>query len=141
VLLEDEVIEQTRWRDIRIMVKQHMKGLLPLGTLTTMPHPCMTAANKEAHDSMVQIDVAMDGQEVFPDAELAFYAECRAFAEFLMEKSGDRRIFGNIATHEAGGSNFQAWLKQNAVKFKLPGDIPALDRQFRDWLKARCEKP
>ena len=65
-----------------------------------------------------------------------FYLQSRAFADFMIEKSGDRRIFADIAKFIADGSTIEGWLKDNGQKIGVATTVAGLDTQFKNWLTA-----
>ena len=71
------------------------------------------------------------GQEHQADPVLDFYAQCRVFADFLIQKSGKENVFRGIAQNEAKGGDMASWLMENGRPLGLPVSVDDLDRQFR----------
>lgn len=66
-----------------------------------------------------------------------FYLQARLFADFLIEVTGDRRIFEHIAMGIKNDGSFVAWLAGNHEALGLGGNIASLEMQFERWIAAR----
>lgn len=64
-----------------------------------------------------------------------FYDMGSVFADFLIERSGNDRIFSHIATALAGGSTFEAWLRSHGAANRLGGSLPLLETAWSAWLE------
>ena len=147
ILLEDSAIVKSRWETIKEVVQKNFAGFVPLEQLVKMNHPAKENKGGDADDQQgesasgsVEVTVgvrAISEDGGGPEAGANFYAQICGFADFLIETTGKKDIFGSIAENEANGSNFESWLKKNAATYKLPPTLPELDQQFRGWLVAK----
>lgn len=64
----------------------------------------------------------------------AFYVQARAFADFLVEKSGRPDIFAEIANAATKQISFESWLKKEGKRANLPESMDELQVQWEDWL-------
>ncbi|MEN3748874.1 hypothetical protein TPR58_16990 [Sphingomonas sp. HF-S3] len=63
--------------------------------------------------------------------ERLFYIQARAFADFMLERTGRPTVFAEIAESLAQGRSFEAWLGTRGPALGLPATIDALDAQWR----------
>lgn len=123
-------------------------GLYPLATFLTMEHPVLRAAvaMRDANAATTPAGgasvIKVSGEEA--KALLArtgnpgrFYAQARGFADFLIARSGDPRIFASIGDASARGIGFESWLKTQGAAHRLPVTLTALDAAWLQWMKAR----
>lgn len=109
------------------------KKLLPLADFFAAAHPVTEVTQK--------IDVATakeGGVRIFQTDDdkstVDFYAQTRAFADFLIEYSKNEGIFGEITPAIAAGDTMADWLTKHGVEHGLPGTVDALEREWRVWL-------
>lgn len=149
ILLEDSAIVKSRWETIKEIVKNNFTGFVPLEELVSMKHPVRSKAGEKKDDQQGKsaadsVEVTLGVTAITDDGggqEMAayYYAQICGFADFLIETTGKKDIFGSIAENEANGSNFEAWLEKKAATYKLPQTLAGLDKQFRGWLVAKCK--
>jgi len=121
-------------------------GLYPLAEYLTMPHPVMTAPNREQivgqpgsdGGSRVQIVGRGDGDAMAGRRTmLRFYTQSRGFADYLIEETGDPRVFLSIARALSGGERFDQWLAREGAARHLPTSVDALARDWEAWTRGR----
>ena len=99
----------------------------------------------QANDGKRSPDGVPDGVYILTGAEAAavsrdglmFYLQSRAFADFMIERTRNLRIFAEIAAADADGVSFPRWLAKSGSKYKLAASVPLLEKQWRVWLKAK----
>ena len=64
--------------------------------------------------------------------ERLFYIQARAFADFLIEKTGRAAVFAAIAQALADRRTFEDWLSNDGAALGLPATVEGLDRLWRD---------
>lgn len=60
-----------------------------------------------------------------------FYSQCRAFADYLINRSANEKILLKIAEHMREGGTFEAWLENQA---NVPADLKVLQTDFFNWV-------
>ncbi len=80
---------------------------------------------------MSKEEAARAGTDI--EAAAAFYAQNRALADFLQERSGDPMVFGRIAAALAGGSTFEQWLAREGAGLNLGSSVAELEAAWREW--------
>jgi hypothetical protein len=98
------------------------------------------ASGGGAEGSMVTIKVKVDSTTAGSSSagsgqSMDFYTQSRAFADFMLQKTGEKRIFRKIADHLMGGGSFQSWLSTYGAQAGLPSSFPELEQQWQTWLK------
>lgn len=68
--------------------------------------------------------------------EILFYLRSLAFAEFLIEKSGNNCILAEIGTAFSNGQSFESWLSTQ-TQIKNINSVGTLEREFFDWVTAQ----
>ena len=121
--------------------------LIDLQKYLSREHP----ANKSVREALSKIRQANGGKQksggmtILAGAEalavsrdgLIFYLQSRAFADFMIERSGSPHIFAEIAAADANGVTFPRWLAESGRTYKLVGTVPLLEKQWQTWLKAK----
>ncbi|HEV2123005.1 MAG TPA: hypothetical protein VGW38_09545 [Chloroflexota bacterium] len=74
------------------------------------------------------------------DAAFNFYAMGRIFADFMIEKSGNERIFAEIADALAKGASFEEWLRARGAASGIGSSPAELDRNWTEWLDTKHPK-
>lgn len=82
-----------------------------------------------------QLDNRNDGRD-----PAMFYAQSRGFADYLIEKTADTRIFASVAKHVADGGDMESWLRTRP-KNELPTTLTALEADFKSWVKGKYDGP
>jgi len=153
VLMENDELTADRRQQFLDVVKADPKLVCPLAKFFTMPHPIgagdaagelrdpKTAASAGDVQLIVEAQTVVDDdQKTTTDGGANFYRQCRAVADFLMERSKDERILRKIAESEAKGCPMAKWLADNGAKLGLPATIKELDGQFRSWAEGRRQR-
>jgi hypothetical protein len=137
VVAESE--EMTRNRRALFRELAASGGTIPLAEYLEMTHPVY--ADRQFRAMIDEARAARaDGEPVVISASLAddrveraraFYAQTRGFVDYLFERTGDRRVLGDIAVElrdEASG--FADWLQRHGAVRGLPDGIEALEQDF-----------
>jgi hypothetical protein len=80
------------------------------------------------------------GDQEDPEHKLAmtsFYLQTRAFADFLLETSGDPKIVMDIASAVRDGRTFEQWLATEGARHRLPATLTALSAAWEAWVRQR----
>lgn len=150
VLLETDALTDQRWsrfRDLRIDPAH--PGFWPLDDYLSMEHPAfqqavalIKARQNTAEGRAKGGVVVLRGDEVQADpsgrSPALFYVQSRAFADFLIEASGETTIFASVAQALASGNSFSEWLDMHADRLGLPATVTALENRFTAWSEARA---
>lgn len=154
VLMENDDLTADRRRQFREALAADPQRIVPLSEFFTMTHPEMRAAkpaatgkgqprkpeaavsenSKPDFDFSITVDAKQEEQAT---RSSDFYAQCRGFIDFLLERTGDERVFRQIALAESQGRDMAAWLSANGAKLGLPATVDGLNEQFRAWARAR----
>ena len=131
--------------DRKVLLDITTNYLADLQTYLRREHP----AHKGVKDAIAKMKQA-DGSKRSPDSVtvltgaeasalskdgLMFYLQSRAFADFMIERTRNLRIFAEIAAADANGVSFPRWLAKSGSKYKLAASVPLLEKQWRVWLK------
>lgn len=135
VLMENEWGKTRYYTLLRKDLNTKKKKLQPLRDFFAAEHPA-TEALQKINDTAnsgpgIRIIATDDSKE---DKKVDFYAQTRAFADFLIEYSKNEGIFGEIAPAIAAGDTMADWLTKHGIEYGLPGTVDALEREWRVWL-------
>ncbi len=83
--------------------------------------------------SSVRIISGEEGRQLAAGAR-AFYSQARVFADYLIARGGRPDVFASIADAAADGQDFASWLGRHGAEYGLPVTLPALERDWLDWL-------
>ena len=153
ILMENGPSTAERRKNFAAAFKADPNRIRPLGEFFTMAHPSTNKAaapeppgTKTASGNLklgsksglsVNVISHAPGEDRQADPVLDFYAQCRVFADFLIQKSGKENVFRGIAQNEAKGGDMASWLLENGRPLGLPVSVDDLDRQFRAWAKGQ----
>jgi hypothetical protein len=162
ILLETPELTGRRHEHLTRQLAGDGTGIRPLSELFTMTHPGMEnrAIQRAVREARQQADEEFqEGQQpqrggagvrvmpvtVLPGqgdmAELqgagAFYAQCRSIAEYMMERSGDPRLFARIARDLKANPSMADWLAAHGNAANLPGTIEDLEQEWLVWARRR----
>ena len=103
---------------------------VPLATLISMTHPALASlpapGGADGPVSMVVIG-----------RPSLFYAQVRVFTDYLIERSGDRRILAVVSKGLQGGATFDRWLGTHGTRHRLPTSLAAMQADWDGWLDRR----
>lgn len=102
---------------------------LSLAELTTMTHPAMAALVGRPAGAGPMVRVT--------SAPTLFYAQSRVFADYLIERSGDRRILAAVSQGLKARGGFDAWLAGDGARHRLAGSLAAMQQDWNAWLDKR----
>ena len=145
VLMENEGLTERRRMQLRALIDGNADsaGLLSLPAFLTAPHP-LAAIARDLTDGAAGPDGASvtvlsgdDRARELAGLGAAFYVQSRAFADFLIETTGDEAVLGSIAGWIADGGTIDGWLTGRGAGQGLGATVEAMERQWLDWLSAR----
>lgn len=161
VLHENDPMTADRRRQFKaVYLQQPDRKVLPdnttgeltdLQTYLSREHP----ANRGARDALSKMRNAngskrsQDGVTILTGAEalevskngLIFYLQSRAFADFMIERTGNPKLFAEIAVADASGVSFPQWLAKGGIKYRLAPSVSLLEKQWQAWLKVKHSNP
>lgn len=73
---------------------------------------------------------------VVTDNRGAFYDQTRCFADYLLDRTADARVFDTISRFVAGGGTTTQWLANQRRYSKLPRTVTALQNDWAEWIDA-----
>lgn len=137
--------DQRRKTTKEIVDKGNLEAFWPLDTYFTMEHPIFKKAlamlkargDLQKDNTNVVILTAAEARELDPKdgrESSHFYAQSRAFADFMIETSKTPFIFDTIARALGTGMTMEAWLSENGQKYGLKANVPDLQKQWETWL-------
>jgi hypothetical protein len=154
--MEDERLTRERRKQFRELYAGNLQGpvsgsLEPLAKFLTRDHPGkglnerFRALSQEAGGG-VRVGVLTREEAARqtgfdPGAAGRFYVQARAFADFLVDRTGDPAIFAEFAQAAARGQGFEQWLAQNGARRGLASDMAGLQTLWARWLEARFGPP
>lgn len=118
----------------------------PLLEYLEMEHPSLRAAQalrERSGQSGENVTLILSGEEAEQFLKESrgdpaeFYLQTRLFADFMLDTTGDQRIFAKIANGVKKQGTFGRWLGANHEEFGLAGDIAGLETQFSSWIEER----
>jgi hypothetical protein len=150
ILLEEDQLTENRRTDFKRLVNElGVENLIPFSKYLSMDHPALAelAKSKIIQDEIKRVKstgssglVVLTGKDIdklgATEEELReegdFYSFSRAFADFMLETSGDQRIFSHIASAIKSGKNIESWLSSQTTP--LPKKMNELERAWLDWV-------
>jgi hypothetical protein len=114
---------------------------IPLEEYLRMEHPVFAGRDFQALVDQARAQAEAGGAAVvsasLPVERLerarAFYAQTRAFTDYLVARKGNQRVLADIAAAMRSGLSFEEWLSGTAPEDGLPVDIEVLERDFLAW--------
>lgn len=102
------------------------------------PQELMNRMGGGATDSGATIRVltGAEAQRIAGDG-IRFYLQSRLVADFILDRSGDPVVFGEVATAMARDPDFAAWLASSGAHHDLPGSISEFEQEWLRWLEQR----
>jgi hypothetical protein len=124
------------------------EGLYPLEDYLKMEHPNLAAVaagmakpdtgSPHISGARVTLLTGADAQKLVGVQNTSrFYVQSRAFADFMIERTGDPKVFQSVASTLMSGSSFAAWLEREGPRHRLPKALPEFEAAWQDWLIAR----
>ncbi|MEE4303880.1 MAG: hypothetical protein V2J19_06955 [Wenzhouxiangella sp.] len=114
---------------------------IPLEEYLRMEHPVFAGRDFQALVDRARAQAEAGGAAVVsaslsPDRlerARAFYAQTRAFTDYLVARQEDQRVLADIAGAMRSGLSFEDWLSTDGPGRRLPVDLEALERDFLVW--------
>jgi len=156
ILMEDERMNNDRRDQFRMLHTGKAKGALsgrpdPLPAFLSKDHPMkgtqqalmgQGAAGAAGQPQVQMIVSRQDGSSDPRSAEAPrFYLQGRAWADFLIDRSGRPAIFADIASAMADGRTLEQWLAAEGPRNGLGATLPETERLWAAWLQARYGPP
>lgn len=152
ILMEDERLATDRRDQFRLVYKGQAKGDLagrhdPLATFLAKDHPMKglqdrlkPGANPGGGPRVVVMTAderraGNPGLDV--NAGARFYLQGRAFADFLVDRTGDPAVFAAIGAALAKGQTLEQWLATEGEGRGLGRSVAEMEAVWNAWLQAR----
>lgn len=107
-----------------------VSDLIDLPRFLSRDHPVLDdpgiRPTESAPGGVVTMRVLTPGNPSVSEAAL-YYPQGRMFADFLLDRAGDPKVFEAIAEAVAEGESFERWLSTHGPSRNLPGSILELD--------------
>ncbi|RZJ43435.1 MAG: hypothetical protein EON86_05225 [Brevundimonas sp.] len=151
ILLEDEPTTLRRREQLRALLSGEVvpaigpaagrDTLLDLKGFLARDHPALSRVIKERPEMPASGGIAMvytpaGGGLNAVVAERLFYIQARAFADFMIERTGRATVFADIAQGLSEGRSFESWLASEGTTLGLPPTLNGLDTLWRIHLHA-----
>lgn len=138
VLMEDAAMTARR-RDLFGAIRrggEPGERVVALAEFVTMDHPLAARVRTQLDRKPGASVMIVTGEEArhLAAGSRAFYAQARVFADYLIERSGRPDVFAAIADAAAEDQDFATWLGRQGADYGLPATLPALERDWSDWL-------
>lgn len=152
VLMENDALTEKRNTVLQQIVEGgNYDAMWSLSEYFTVVHPAfeqareIIRARQQTAEGRAQGGVVILGRGDLPKREdgkegITFYAQSRGFAEYMIEKTGNERIFADIAAFIVAGGSMQTWLDKNGPTYDIPHKLDALQTDFGNWLQSRQNK-
>ena len=140
IMMEDAALTARRRKAFRGMVKNGR--LYRLQDYFSMEHPTRhMQVLKGLRDKVKKGGTITVAFKLEPGSKMLqplddFYAFTRGFIDYLVEKSGNPRIFRHLARAAGEGMTAAEWFARHGTDYGLPGDMKALDADFRAYARA-----
>ncbi|WP_428153549.1 hypothetical protein [Brevundimonas sp.] len=147
ILLEDGPTTDRRRAQMQLLLRGEVvptigpvagrDALLDLKGFLSRAHPAlarvqMAPPNLPAGGGVALVYTPAGGAPSAAAQERLFYIQARAFADFLIDKTGRPTVFADIAQALAEERTFEAWLSTDGAALGLPDTIDGLDRLWRE---------
>ncbi len=140
VLMEDDALSDKR----RAQFGRIMNGtdaaararLLELTMFLSGGHPALPKLDGMTAGGGVRVLTGVEGAGIAAVAG-GFYLQARLFADYVIARSGNPAAFCSAAEAFVRGEKTPQWLAANAAVLKLPGTMPALEKDWHAWLATR----
>ena len=141
-----------RYRAIRVVMRQGntpSDPLLDLNGYFSIVHPTAEAARElvlkggggaPADGMTVRVLTGADAKRFAGDG-IRFYLQSLLVSEYLIARSGNPKVIGQIAAAAASGQSFTDWLSKNKKKSGLPASLDAMQTDWMDWLGQQFPDP
>lgn len=84
----------------------------------------------------IRVLTGPEAQRIAGDG-IRFYLQSRLVADFILARSGNEAVFGEIASAMARNQDFEAWLAASGADHGLPGSLKAFESEWLSWLEQR----
>ncbi|KLI63277.1 hypothetical protein [Aurantiacibacter marinus] len=145
VLAEDTEMGEGRRRQFGSLIGgDGLERPYALDEYLSMTHPAFAGALAAAHRTLGEVPesgsrmIVLSGEEAERLQQqtnpVRFYSQSRVFADFMIEQSGDARIFAQVAQALKSGASFEEWLASNTAG--LPQQIAILEARWQSFANA-----
>ena len=142
IMMENDTLEKGR---LRYFAEKGKESLVPLERYFSMQHPLIEAVqeklgaaaaatpeNGQTSSVIIMGDNELPGTDGV-DPALAFYTQGKLFSDFMIEKTGDKRVFEVISDEIYFTGDMAKWLKTQNTYSNLPRDLTALQLAWDAW--------
>ncbi|WND01899.1 hypothetical protein QGN29_10080 [Temperatibacter marinus] len=145
VLLETPFLKAQRRQGLSEIVREaRLDDLWSLEEFFFMTHPAFEQAKKVIKARQNTAEGRSKGGVVILSKEdvqskggrspLNFYLQAQGFADYLIEKTGDKKVFASIAESLSKGGSFISWLETKGQVLGIPLTVAKLDIDFKQWI-------
>ena len=141
ILMEPETMLADRRSGFRQLLREKPTSIRPLSEFLVATHPLGTASQRAqlalqgSTQTGTGVTVAVKSGDTASELS-TFYLQSLAIADFLIERSGQQDLLGNISKALASGTSFDSWLMDNGEKHHLGTNVYELDKQWIAWLSS-----
>ena len=143
ILLENETLMQKRRAAFKTLP---LTDFYPLEDFLKMEHPSLKSAEALTEEFGLKTGggnraIVLSGEkaEAFLKASkdsdpINFYRQVRGFADYVINATGNERIFATLAQHLGQGKSFETWLLETEG---LPNDMESLNDDWNEFIAKR----
>lgn len=125
---------------------ENIRLLIDLPNFFTEVHPAAAQVRllndmRDAEEKKSAVRV-LTGEEARKIAEggARFYLQSAVVSQYLIERTGDPKVFDRIAKAFVRGETIEQWLANAEPKGTLPRDLTAIQSDWLGWLETRFPK-
>ena len=138
VILEGETAAETRRAEFRKAWQAGSPPPDPLTHFLTREHPggegAAPAFSTELGRTTTATETTVTTFSAGPEPSGLFYPQTQVFIDFLLSRTRDPAVLGEIATALAAGGDLQGWLANSAAGRRLGGTLKAMEAAWNAWL-------
>jgi len=144
ILMENSELAESRREDFLNVPDEE---IVPLMTFLTMEHPAAQSAKflnerfrktEGQTESRTTVLTGDDAKEFLKNSggnsAANFYAQSKAFSDFLLSYSDDTQIYTSLTNDLLEGSSFESWLMSEGAVWGLPTTLTELDKSWQAWI-------
>ena len=134
------------YRNDPAKASENVRLLIDLPNFFTEVHPAaaqvkLLLEQRSAAEKKEAVRV-LTGDEARKIAEggARFYLQSAVVSQYLIERTGDQKVFDRIAKAFVRGETIEQWLANREPKGTLPRDLTAMQSDWLKWLEGRFPK-
>ena len=142
ILMEPDSMLGDRRNQFRNLQQQNSPLIHPLAEFLGSTHP-VTSGTRIAqlsaqHGGQTNSGAMMAGiSGQAAQAVMAFYLQSLAVADFMIERSGQQDVLGDISRALANGMTFEQWLAKEGAQHQLGSNMSELESNWTEWLETQ----